>query len=90
MEVVPISPIDSILGLSGVVVERVERKKNIHVWAKPPKRASCLHCARDSLRFKATHERTLKHNPQANQIMAQHLSEPKYHCTSCNCYFRRR
>jgi transposase len=84
------SPIDSILGLSGVVVQRVERKKNIHVWAKPSERPSCLHCASDRLRIKATHERTLKHTRQANQIMELHLSVPKYHCTSCNRYFRHR
>jgi hypothetical protein len=71
------SPIDSILGLSGVVTQRVERKKNIHVWAKPSERPSCLHCASDRLRIKATHERTLKHTRQANQIMELHLSVPK-------------
>jgi nitrate reductase NapAB chaperone NapD len=26
---------DTLLGLPGVVIERVDRKKIIHVWAKP-------------------------------------------------------
>jgi len=84
------SPIDSILGLPGVVIQRVERKKSIHVWARPSERPSCLHCANDSLRIKSTHNRTLKHTRQANQIMILHLSVPKYHCKACNRYFRHR
>ena len=84
------SPIDSILGLPGVVIQRVERRKSIHVWARPSERPSCLHCASDALRIKATHRRTLKHTRQANQIMVLHLSVPKYHCKTCHRYFRHR
>ena len=29
------SNIDSILGLPGLAIERVDRKLGIHVWAKP-------------------------------------------------------
>ena len=84
------SPIDSILGLPGVQIQRVERRRSIHVWAKPTDRPQCVHCSSNSLRIKATHERILKHTRQANQIMLLHLSVPKYHCTDCNRYFRHR
>jgi hypothetical protein len=72
------SPVDSILGLPGVQVQRVERRRNIHVWVKPTDRPPCLHCSSNSLRIKATYERTLKHTSQANQVMVLHLSVPKY------------
>jgi len=84
------SPIFSILGLPGVQIVRVERKRDIHVWVKPKNRPSCIHCNGSDLRIKATHERTLNHTRQANQVMVLHLSVPKYHCTNCNRYFRHR
>ncbi|NYT66927.1 ISL3 family transposase, partial [Alcaligenaceae bacterium] len=84
------SPIDSILGLRDVVVQRVERKRDIHVWARPAKRPVCVHCTHTPLRVKATHQRTLKHTRQGNQLMILHLTVPKYHCTRCNRYFRHR
>lgn len=82
------SQIDSILGLPGVVVQHVDRKLGIHVWAKPTTRPPCVHCASDTVRIKATHSRTLKHTRQGNQIMILHLSVPKYHCQNCGRYFR--
>ena len=82
------SHIDSILGLSGLAVQHVDRKLGIHVWAKPTTRPPCVYCASDSVRIKATHSRTLKHTRQGNQIMILHLSIPKYHCRNCNRYFR--
>jgi transposase len=84
------SPDDSILGLPGVEVLKVERRKSIHVWAQPLGRQPCVHCAGDQVRIKATHRRTLKHTRQANQVMVLHMSVPKYHCTACNRYFRHR
>lgn len=82
------SPIDSILGIHGLVVQAVKRAQDIHVWAKPRKRPPCPRCASDRLRIKATHHRTLKHTRQGNQLMILHLAVPKYHCTHCNRYFR--
>lgn len=64
------SPIDSILGLPGLQVQRVERRRNIHVWVKPTDRPPCLHCSSNSLRIKATYGRTLKHTRQANQVIS--------------------
>ncbi len=84
------SPIDSILGLAGVSIERVERGQDIHVWAAPRERPACLYCRQPSVRIKATHQRTLKHTRQGNQLMVLHLSVPKYHCPSCGRYFRHR
>ena len=84
------SPIDSILGLRGLVVQRVERHRDIHVWAKPKDRPACVYCAHGVVRIKATHQRTLKHTRQGNQLMVLHLSVPKYHCPECNRYFRHR
>ena len=82
------SPVDSILGLKGLVIQRVERRRDIHVWARPAKRPACVHCQHELVRIKATHQRTLKHTRQGNQLMVLHLSVPKYHCTQCNRYFR--
>ena len=82
------SPIDSILGIQGLVVHAVRRSEQIHVWAKPDKRATCPRCAGDRVRIKATHHRTLKHTRQGNRLMVLHLAVPKYHCTACNRYFR--
>jgi transposase len=42
------------------------------------------------VRIKATHQRTVKHTRQGNQLMVLHLSVPKYHCPECNRYFRHR
>ena len=84
------SPIDSILGLQGLVVQRVERRHDIHVWAQPQERPACVHCLQGPVRIKATHQRTLKHTRQGNQLMVLHLTVPKYHCTHCNRYFRHR
>lgn len=82
------SPIDSILGIHGLVVQAVQRAQDIHVWARPRKRPVCPRCAGKRLRIKATHHRTLKHTRQGNQLMVLHLAVPKYHCTDCNRYFR--
>src|SRR3546814_13069269 len=90
MERMPMSPLDSILGLKDLTIERVERKRDIHVWARPAKRPACMHCAHTPLRTKATHQRTLKHTRQGNQLMVLHLAVPQYHCTLCNRYFRHR
>ena len=84
------SPLDSILGLKGLAIQRVERRRDIHVWAKPKDRPACVHCSHAVVRIKATHQRTLKHTRQGNQLMVLHLSVPKYHCTQCNRYFRHR
>lgn len=82
------SPLDSILGLPGISIERVERKQQLHVWAMPSQRPRCRYCSGNTLRIKATYHRVLKHTRQANQIMVLHLSVPKYHCTRCQRYFR--
>jgi transposase len=82
------SPIDSMLGLDGVTVERVERRDEIHVWARVCQRPACLHCGRCRVRIKATYARLLKHTRQGNQLMVLHLSVPKYHCLDCHRYFR--
>ena len=84
------SPYESILGLSGLRIQHVERHKDIHVWAQPAQRPACIHCQYDGVRIKATHRRTLKHTRQGNQIMVLHLRVPKYHCPQCNRYFRHR
>jgi transposase len=42
------------------------------------------------VRIKATHQRTVKHTRQGNQLMVLHLRVPKYHCPECNRYFRHR
>jgi transposase len=84
------SPVDTILGLRDILVQRVERRRDIHVWARPAKRPVCVHCTHSPLRIKATHQRTLKHTRQGNQLMVLHLTVPKYHCTQCNRYFRHR
>ena len=81
------SHIDPILGLSVLVVERVERNQGIHAWAKPKTRPACMFCSSESLCIKATHSRTLKHTRQGNQIMIVHLRVHKYHCRNCNRHF---
>lgn len=54
------SRVDSILGLPGLVIDRVDRKRGIHVWARPAERPSCVFCTNAHVRIKATHDRTLK------------------------------
>lgn len=78
----------TIVGISELIVERVNRLKGIEVWAKPGNRPSCRYCSNNKLRIKATHRRTLKHTRQGNHLMTLHLKVPKYHCRSCNRYFR--
>nr|WP_202947727.1 ISL3 family transposase [Advenella kashmirensis] len=84
------SPADAILGLTGVVVQRVQHQRDIHVWARPGQRPPCLYCRQGPVRIKATYQRTLKHTRLGNRLMIVHLSVPKYHCTTCNRYFRHR
>ena len=85
------SPLDSIVGIHGLVIEAVKRAQHIEVWSRPRKRvAHCVHCHSAALRIKATHHRTLKHTRQGNQLMVLHLRVPKYHCLDCNRYFRHR
>ena len=81
---------DSILGLPGLVVDRVDRGRDIHVWARPKSRPMCLYCQQGPVRVKATSERTVKHTRQGNQLVVLHLRVPKYHCPACNRYFRHR
>ena len=78
----------TIIGIPGLEIERVKRREGIEVWAKPCWRPSCKHCSGTHLRVKATHNRTVKHTRQGNQVMTLHLRVPKYHCQSCRRYFR--
>jgi len=84
------SQADSILGLSDLVVDRVERGRDIPVLARPKSRPTCLHCHHGPVRVKATGERTLKHSRQGNQLMVLRLSAAKYHCPACNPHFHHR
>ncbi len=79
---------EAIIGIPGLVVEHVERKKGIAVWAKPSERPSCKYCQNDQLTIKATYQRKVKHTRQGNQIMMLHLRVPKYYCKACKRYFR--
>lgn len=63
------SPIDSILGLHGLTILRVERHGDIHVWAQPSQRPACLYCERTPVRIKATYQRTVKHTRLGTQLM---------------------
>ena len=76
-----------IIGIPGLDIERVNRQHDIEVWAKPSFRPNCKHCHHDSLTIKATHQRTIKHTRQGNQVMTLHLRVPKYYCSSCQRYF---
>jgi transposase len=78
----------AILGINELIIEQVHRYEGIEVWAKPSKRPHCKHCASNKLRVKATHNRTVKHTRQGNQVMTLHLKVPKYHCPDCGRYFR--
>jgi len=84
------SPVDSILGLRDVVVQQVQHQGDVHVWAGPGQRPPCLYCRHAPVRIKATYERTLKHSRLGNRLVILHLKVPKYHCPSCNRYFRHR
>src|SRR5699024_3589210 len=53
MEIIPMSPYESILGLSGLWMQHVERHKDIHVWARPSQRPACIHCQHKAVRIKA-------------------------------------
>jgi transposase len=90
MEVVPMSPADSILGIPDLTITSIDRQAHIEVWAKPRTRPSCIHCAFTHVRIKSTHWRLVKHTRQGNQLMLLHLRTPKYHCPQCNRYFRHR
>ena len=77
-----------IIGIPGLQIERVKRSQGIEVWARPYRRPPCKHCQGQDLRIKATHNRTVKHTRQGNQVMTLHLRVPKYHCQGCRRYFR--
>lgn len=78
----------AILGLTELKIEQVNRDKGIEVWALPTRRPHCKYCSSNKLRIKATHNRTVKHTRQGNQVMTLHLKVPKYHCPDCGRYFR--
>jgi len=82
------SPFDSILGLPGLAIVRVERRGDIHVWVQPKQRPACPYCADTALRIKATYERSVKHTRLGAHLMVLHLRVPKYHCKRCHRYFR--
>ena len=78
----------AILGISELIIEQVNRNDNVEVFARPSKRPACKHCQSSNLRIKATHNRTVKHTRQGNQLMTLKLKVPKYHCKDCGRYFR--
>ena len=78
----------TIIGIPGLEVIRVKRRRGIEVWAQPYRRPACKHCQSPHLWIKATHKRTVKHTRQGNQVMTLHLRVPKYHCQACRRYFR--
>jgi len=80
----------TILGISELEVERVDRGDEIKVYARPTKRPRCIHCDHDGVKIKATYQRTLKHSRQGNQLLILHLKTPKYFCPACRRYFRHR
>ena len=61
------SPYESILGLSGLWIQRVERHKDIHVWARPTQGLASIHCQHADVRIKATHRRTLKYTRRGDR-----------------------
>ncbi len=77
-----------IIGIPGLLIERVDKHNGIEVWAKPSFRPNCKHCHSGGLKIKATHRRTVKHTRLGNQVMTLHLQVPKYHCRACRRYFR--
>ncbi len=82
------SPVNSILGFGGVVIERVQVQSDIHVWIKPQYRPACVHCQHEGGRIKATHQRSVKHTRLGTRLMVLHLKVPKYQCRQCYRYFR--
>lgn len=82
--------LNSIVGLSDLIIDRVAHGESLHLWARPRERPACIHCANTSVRIKATYDRTVKHTRLGNQIMYLHLKAPKYHCPQCHRYFRHR
>jgi transposase len=90
MEVTPMSHAGTILGITELEVERVDRTDNIKVYARPTKRPDCIHCGHTEIKIKATYERTLKHTRQGNQLLTLYLKSPKYYCPRCHKYFRHR
>ena len=58
-----------IVGISDLEIERVHRSREIKVYARPKSRPSCIHCQHQRVVIKATHQRTLKHTRQGNQLM---------------------
>lgn len=49
------------LGIRDLFIERVERGREIHVWARPAKCLAYIHCQLGAVRIEATHQRTFKH-----------------------------
>lgn len=78
----------AIIGIPGLEVERVTRRDDIQIWAKPRFRPLCKHCQSAHLRIKASYQRTVKHTRQGHRVMTLHLRVPKYHCQNCKRYFR--
>lgn len=66
------SPVDSILGLHGLAIVRVQRQGDIHVWARPAQRPACAYCQHARVRIKATYQRTVKHTRLGTQLMVLH------------------
>ena len=77
----------TIIGISDLEVERVDRNDHVEVYARPTKRPVCIHCGSAGLKIKATNQRTLKHTRQGNQLITLHLRAPKYYCPQCQRYF---
>ena len=80
----------TILGISELEVERVDRQDNIKVYARPTTRPSCIYCHHQHVKIKATYQRTVKHTRQGNQLLTLYLTTPKYYCPGCQRYFRHR
>ena len=88
----------TIIGIPGLQIERVKRSLGIggklaiisasFLWARPYRSPPCKHCLSPDLGIKATHQRTVKHTRQGNQVLTLHLQVPKYHCQACRRYFR--
>src|SRR5690606_33317063 len=81
------SPVDSILGFGGLAIERAQRRDDIHVWARPRQRPTCVHCNGATVRIKATYLRTVKHTRVGDRLMVLHIKVPKYRCKQCNRFF---
>ncbi len=80
----------TILGISELEVDSVDRQDTIKVYARPKRRPDCIHCGSSELKIKATYQRTLKHTRQGNQLLTLYLKAPKYYCPDCHKYFRHR